>query len=371
MKSLPLWTFAALGIAALTRAASATVADEHGWKPVFRAIQRPVNMQAQSFARIAGKTIPTFTSHVKSPLDGYTFRFTIVGTDPTKAPATTIVSYVPIAIRWHFSGGVVIDPTKPGCGDTKSVNDRFFHSPLFVDTPQTSNGVNVGNVQIIDGFQRAEFWQYVQTTNYHVLLRTKTKAPIILDETAPSGSVVSAGVCSGSGHDLGQIDLNAYDGLLQAVAQKYTTPDQLPMIMDYNIVQTQGGCCIIGYHSVTNRKGIMQPYATGAYTDPGIFSAGIQDIDPWSHETGELFNDPYVNNITPAWGHVGQVGGCQGNLETGDPLSGTVYLDTLNGFTYHPQEQAFFSWFYRTPSSGTGGLFSYQGSFTSAQGACD
>jgi hypothetical protein len=63
-------------------------------------------------------------------------------------------------------------------------------------------------------------------------------------------------------------------------------------------------------------------------------------------------DDPLVNNATPAWGNIGQVTGCQSNLEVGDPLTGTAFTATLNGFTYHPQELVFFSWFSRdVPSS--------------------
>ncbi len=73
----------------------------------------------------------------------------------------------------------------------------------------------------------------------------------------------------------------------------------------------------------------------------------------------------------PAWGHVGQVSGCQNNLEVGDPLTGTPAVQVpLNGFTYHGQELAFFDWFFRTPSNGTAGKYSFEGTFTSAQGTC-
>jgi len=371
LKKLALLSFAALGIASLTQTAFASIADDHGWKPIYLAVPRGVTQQSVDLAKKTGNALPSFTNSVKSPLDGRTYQFTILGTDPTKAPATSKITFVPIAVRWHFPGGVVIDPTKPGCNDTVSVNDRFFKSPLFVNTPQTSNGINVGNTLITDAFQRAEFWSMVQGTNYHVRLATTAKKVIVVDETAPSGSVVQGGACSGSGHDLGEIPINGYDALLQVLALKFTkSAGELPIIESYNIVETEGGCCIIGYHSVVNHGGHPQPYATGAYTDAGIFSGGIQDIHAWSHEIGETFNDPFINNGTPAWGHVGQVPGCQNNLEVGDPLTGTPYLDPLNGFTYHPQELAFFSWFFRTPSSGTGGLFSYEGKFTSSQGAC-
>lgn len=59
-------------------------------------------------------------------------------------------------------------------------------------------------------------------------------------------------------------------------------------------------------------------------------------------------DDPLTTNATPAWGHVGQVSSCQTNLEVGDPLSGTLLPSvTMNNFTYHSQELAFFSWFFR------------------------
>lgn len=108
----------------------------------------------------------------------------------------------------------------------------------------------------------------------------------------------------------------------------------------------------------------------GAYNDAGIFNAPIEDIHVWTHELGELINDPFVGNAVPAWGHIGQQGGCQGNLEVGDPLTGTPYILKYNNFTYHPQELAFFDWFFRTKSKGTGGKYSFEGTFTSAQGAC-
>jgi hypothetical protein len=86
---------------------------------------------------------------------------------------------------------------------------------------------------------------------------------------------------------------------------------------------------------------------------------------------GEWQNDPNTVNPTPAWGHIGQVSGCQSNFEVGDPLSGTTFTDTVGGFTYHPQELAFFSWFYhQTPSLGVNGWYSDQGTFRTFAAAC-
>jgi len=74
----------------------------------------------------------------------------------------TTIKYLPIMLRIHFADGTVLDPTKPGCNDTVSVEQRFFGSPLFHSTPLRSNGVAVGDTQVIDPFDRVQFRRYVK-----------------------------------------------------------------------------------------------------------------------------------------------------------------------------------------------------------------
>ena len=55
----------------------------------------------------------------------------------------------------------------------------------------------------------------------------------------------------------------------------------------------------------------------------------------------------------------------------GDPLTGTnvpTVTSTVNGFDYHLQELAFFSWFYGAPSIGVNGWFSDNNTFTTDAG---
>ncbi len=362
-------SIAVIGVALFSQSANA--AQRYYGTPFFYTPPTPhLNWATLQFQANAGGTIPSFTNHVTSPLDGHTYTFQIAGSDPSAATKTsTTIKYVPVALRVHFSNGVILDPSLPGCNDTVSVMDRFFNGPLFNPVALRSNGIGVGKVQIIDGFQRAEFWSMVGGTAYHLKLKAAA-APVLVDVNAPSGSATATGACSGSGHDLGEIPINGWDSLVIAQINKFAKTSELPVVMAYNVVETAGGCCIIGYHNAYGRGGGTQTYATGAYTDPGIFSPGLQDIHAWTHELGEWANDPFVNNGTPAWGHVGQVGGCQNNLEVGDPLTGTPFIVNYNGFTYHPQELAFFDWFFRTPSGGTGAKYSFEGTFKTAQGAC-
>ena len=85
-----------------------------------------------------------------------------------------------------------------------------------------------------------------------------------------------------------------------------------------------------------------------------------------SHEIAETFNDPFVvsdgvHNLTPWW--LSPNGNCQDDLETGDVIEGlpnSTFPVTLNGFTYHPQNEALLQWFqFQTPSDALGGAYSY------------
>jgi hypothetical protein len=388
LKNRPLNTVAqlsgavAIALATLAQAANAGVVatnrthpatERSHFRPIFTTLPaRNVDFASLPLQAAANSTLPFFTDSVKSPLNGQTYSYSILGTNPKSSLTTTKIHYVPIALRVHFKDGTVLDPTQPGCNDSVSVVKRFFKSPLFEDVPLTSNGIDVGTTQIIDAFQRAEFWSLTQGSGYHVLLHRAPKSPIrIIDYTPTGPQTTYTGVCSGQNHNLGEIDPNVYDTELQSLTNQYATTTELPIIMAYNVVLGDGSnCCIIGYHSAYGRSTGTQVYANGAYVDAGNFSAPIDDIHAWTHELGETFNDPFVNNGTPAWGHVGQVSGCQNNLEVGDPLTGTPFLVKYHGFKYHPQELAFFDWFFRTPSQGTGGLFSFEGTFTSSQAAC-
>ncbi|MDQ2818628.1 MAG: hypothetical protein M3T49_10555 [Candidatus Eremiobacteraeota bacterium] len=364
---------AAVGICAIAQTAYAGVtADRSHWSPFYTTLPaRAVDTRVLDSQAAAAQTVPFFRSTVKSPLDGQTYPFEMVGSNPITQRRSTAVAYVPLLLRFHFPDGTILDPSKAGCNDYYSVADRFFGSPLFEDRDWSSNGVYVGNTQYEDAFQRANFWKYVQGSDFHVLLRAAAK-PRLIDVMAPADSQTFGGVCAGSSHNVGAIDINEYDNIVTHLINRYATASQLPIVASYNIVETEGGgCCVIGYHSAYARSNGTQTYTIGAYTDRGIFQTlAISDIHAWSHELGEWMDDPFIDNNTPAYGHTGQVSGCQNGLEVGDPLTGTAIPAKFGGFTYHPQELAFFSWFYRTPPTGTGGEYSFKGTFESAQPAC-
>ena len=317
-----------------------------------------------------------------------TYTYQMVGTSPLVAqasPSTTIASpIVPIILK--FSDGTVFDPTAKGSCSATSPASLLLASPIFVNTPWTVGGTNVGTTQYPDFFQRASFWSTTGATgglnpNYHVLLSPSTTAAITLNVPAASGVTVTA-PCG----KMGEMDINWFDPQVQGtvftqLAAMGVLPSQFPILLLSNVVMYQGtsaSCCILGYHSAFNNNnggfgGAVQTYGVADFETSGSFGTSYSDVATLSHEISEWMDDPTGNNPTPYWGHIGQQTGCQNNLEVGDPLSGTgITVTGSNAYTYHLQEMAFKSWFYRNkPSSGVNGWYSSNGTFTTPSTPCE
>jgi len=132
---------------------------------------------------------------------------------------------------------------------------------------------------------------------------------------------------------------------------------------------TTANCCILGFHSYDTEPGdqsngwkerrYVMNYSS--FIASGVFGSRFSDITALSHEMSETFNDPFVNNATPWW--LAPNGNCQNILETGDVIEGlpnaTVAI-SLNGTTWHPQNEALLQWFAGiTPSSAIHHAYSY------------
>jgi hypothetical protein len=247
--------------------------------------------------------------------------------------------------------------------------DLVSNSPIFNSTDFVMNGVDVGTTQYFDAHQRASFWTSVAGTEYHVLMQpTVMPAQTYLPS---QGYYYTLPFCGGTTYQL-FFEINEFDNFINNVALPAAgaDPTQFPILLLQNValyIGTIDQCCVLGYH---NALGSFQTYSPSDVDTAGFF--GAPDVSVLSHETAEWANDPLVNNATPSWGNIGQVIGCQANLEVGDPLSGTLFPPVfMNGYVYNMQELAHFSWFFGdTPSLAAGGVYSNNGSFATPAAPC-
>ena len=336
-----------------------------GAKPMFAVIPRANGTEAVAQPDVQ---VPIWTGTFK--FNNQTFTYHMVGTDPSVGSATSNIPVVIVPLKFHFSDGTNLSASQTVCGDTKNTKYRVKNSPIIKNAAFSPGGTNVGTTQYVDAYQRANFWNFVSTTapNYHVKLSPVTMKPLQTINVGASGTTV-AGPCA----RIGEVDINFFDNIAMNLLTQLNIPaNTLPLFLSYNTFWTSGGCCILGYHS-TNNAG-TQAYAVAAYSDPGIFSKpGIRDIHALSHEVGEWMDDPLIPsvNIVPAWGHIGQVSGCQNNLENGDPVTGSAFDVTLGGFTYHPEDLVFLPWFARvSPSTSVNGWYTFLNAFAAPQAVC-
>lgn len=375
------------------------IVSDHAARESLGRIQMDLGTAAvQSPIEAAGSALPIWTYTVKAQQDGNTYSGQIVGTSAlTSDTGTTVPAVlVPVILKITQNGRTYIfDPTS---GDSNCIGSGntalglMESSPLFQNAEFTFNNVTVGDTQYADAHLRGEFWSTVQNnSSYHLLLSATTGTPLtILVNVGRSGNTtgevysLSGGQCgtnTGSTNPpakLAVINVNTIDAALQSYISAHgLNASQFPFFVLYNTAMSDGSannlnnCCILGYHNSLGNPGQTYGIAEFEGRDQTVFS-GVADVASASHEINEWVNDPNGSNPTPAWGNIGQVSGCQNNFEVGDPLSGTLRptVTMSNGFTYHLQELAYFSWFYGGTSLGAGGKFSNNGTFAGAAKLC-
>jgi hypothetical protein len=320
----------------------------------------------------SGTTIPFFSSSFAS--GGATYSYTMVGTSPFGAGASTTVPDEVIPLRIVFADGTVFN--------ARNIVSPALHSPIWQPASFLS-----GSTQYGDAIQRAEFWS-VLPHGYHVLLGQPTVLPAVtLDVPANQGTIEPAGTTFGTHVAVKTIGLvnfgwfiGRYDHIINSLHLSART---LPILLTHDVfldIKTPASCCVGGFHSTTSSRsgnGTRQ-VQTAIFADYGSQHAlrhvgetsavFAEDIDALSHEVSEWMSDPFGDNIVPAWqSPIAPQYGCSNVLEVGDPLVGVAF--NVNG--YHPQDEAFLSWFARqTPSIGILGRYSYLGTFTAPSPSC-
>ncbi len=355
-----------------------------GAKPTFRTLPRK-GMTRRSMERAIanGATVQQWSYSTTSSRDGKGYSGQLVGASPFTSPntATTVTTYlIPLKIT---IGSTTYDPTaNDPCAAAPLTNTPDLtllqNSPIFTDHQFTMNGVNVGTTQYLDAFRRASFSTLVGPS-YNVRLSPTTLSAIAITVPAEDSTTYSTSHCGGK---MGEIEIIWLDKYLQttvipSLASQGVGPTTFPVFLISNVTMYQTSpsstSFILGYHTAMG----SQTYSVADFDTTGVFGTGAEDTYAISHEIGEWMDDPNTSNPVPAWGNIGQVSDCPappstGLLEVGDPLSGTNFPNVLmpNGYTYHLQELAFYSWFLGHPSVGAGGKYSNNGTFVGDAKLC-
>jgi hypothetical protein len=257
-------------------------------------------------------------------------------------------------------------------------------SPVFQNASYTSSPVPT---QFTDAVQRASYFGQ-EKDDWHTLLApsVKTGRTMVLNR----GTYFFALNADGSCCAFVLIDANTFvNALFPATADDTTTPvgaaenagevttkDMSTFLFPnaYLYIGSPSNCCILGFHTYDFEPGddsngnVEKRYVLNysSWISPGLFGGGFEDVTALSHEIDESYNDPFVasdgvHDVTPWW--LSPNGNCQNNLETGDVIEGLpngVFPITMNGMTYHPQNEPLLSWFeFESPSSGIDGAYSY------------
>ena len=348
----------------------------------------PADSVAALSAITAVAPLPMFNFSLTA-YDTNTYSGSILGRSPLlrgKTTTTIPTQLVPlkITINDRVNGpSITYDAAAPDvcvAGNPTTVS-FIANSPVFQNNTWVMNGVNIGNTQYIDAFQRAQFWSNVQGTPYHLILQASQLATRSLTFSGTNMPVT----CGGHATFIGIIHIGAIDSAIQNLIVNVLSPTvnvgTFPVFLTKEVFfNTPQGCCALGYHSNILVNGNLQIYSPFGIDTTGV--TGLPDTIVLAHEMAEAVNDPTTGNPVPPWGQIGQTfnpspppASCQDNLEVGDPLTPGGPPPGSNTFLvngYHLQEMAYYSWFFGNTSLGVGagGIYSNNGTFTGFANPC-
>lgn len=311
---------------------------------------------------------------------GKTWPFTMIGNPPAGGGTTNVpAKFVAVSLKLQNADLVTFTTVSVTGFKSPTLGSPNFHSANYSSGP---------GIQFADAVQRAEFFHTMKST-WHtdlspaafvqgVTMNVPRFTTITLNGKKTQVRTYFTGKAS-DGHTvvflLDQFFLQQISNIVvnQINAGRFTTNAMnialLPNTFLYSVNSTggMGACCVLGFHTFFTNNGKPKEsrwiFAFASWISPGVFNGGFQDVTALSHEVSEAFNDPFVNNLVPAWQFPGQPGTCQDDLETGDPvevLANAVFPVKIGTTTFHPQTEALLQWFeQKSPSNAISGAFSY------------
>jgi len=332
---------------------------------------------------IRSQEVPFSYFLLKAPADSKYYVGEVVGGNPfVKNPSASTIGAVLIPLVIEVVQGsdlLMFDPTSPNyCGPNAGISpvERFRRSPLVTATELSFNGVKVGKWQYAPAVKRAEFWHMPGGQQLADTINWTFASPITLPALTSKQATIKIDSSTGCQYAIlpnGAINQTIKTTLIPKLQKSgviSTSTFALFMTVDVVQLKSDGTCCNNGDHGAFTGSP-SQTFGWAQYD-----SHGGTDIKGLSHEIDEWMNNPFYANLTPAWGFIGEASSkCVNHLEVGDPInSHMVPFTAADGFVYHPQEFAFFGWFFDQPGGGnlpgTGLKYSSNGTFTGAHNTC-
>jgi len=320
---------------------------------------------------------------------GINYPYTMVGTDPRRGSATTVVPTVIIPLRFVFADGSVVDAGTELI-DGQTAVQGIVNSPIFQPYPFVSGGTRIGNTQWPDAFQRANFWNHVATKSkdYHVLLGQPTILPSqTINVPADKGGYFQNP--DGSQSPFVEADFSSQQTKAM-MDQLGISPRSLAIFVTARVYFDANGFGFGGYHGATrvsSKKGSLagaHTYIVTSYHREDFSDYFPGDVIVLSHEINEWMDDPFGGNSTPGWNYPGGTNAqCDSLFRSGDALEVCDPIDgiltsasqvialPLNSFTYHIEDAVFLDFFTRSSQSNSvNGQYSFFGQAASTSLPC-
>lgn len=251
-----------------------------------------------------------------------------------------------------------------------SLLNLVLNSPVFANASYSSS---VTPTQITDAIDRAEFF-HMAKSDWHTVLSPAPKTPaqpyvmtfiqgtyfFSLNDDNTCCRFVLVDTAAFANQLFPQtIDLSDTSTILGRAEHGDITQHDIATFLFPNTFLYSGPlaefCCVLGFHSfdaeIVNNVTRFYVFNYSSWISPGFLPDAFKDVTALSHEMAETFNDPFVaafdnHNLTQIW--LAPNGNCQANRETGDVIEGlanATFPMMLNGFLYHPQNEALLQWF--------------------------
>jgi hypothetical protein len=339
------------------------------------------------------KTVEHWVGTALNPHDGITYRFNMVGKDPSLEQTSNIpTEVVPVNVvvgGKTFAATSVVGPTL--ASPLFANSDYAFTPHASVDTTGLGDndvGFNSGgalssgnaNVQLQDAIMRSQFNK--QGTPYHLILAPVNVRDPVTIVVPPRQGVLDT--YPPTGLEVPLVSIQWFSAQIQNLTQRlgYMDPAHLPVFLTNGVMLYDGRdpntCCTFGYHGAGpvsspvssgsahgSGKQAVQTFVWSSWITPGTFKPrdwALQDVSGISHEIAEWATDPFLSNYVEPWLAVPDTFyGCLNVLESGDPVVGVGFSKGTNSFqqgptpngqqiadgTYHPSDEAFSPWFMR------------------------